>query len=46
MLYHLFDWMLRQGIRFPGVGLFQFITFRVMLAIILSLVITTVFGKS
>ncbi|MFN8244358.1 MAG: phospho-N-acetylmuramoyl-pentapeptide-transferase [Ferruginibacter sp.] len=45
MLYHLFDWMLRQGIRFPGVGLFQFITFRVMLAIILSLVITTVFGK-
>ena len=45
MLYHLFDWLTRQGIRFPGSGLFQFITFRVLLAMILSLVITTVFGK-
>ncbi len=45
MLYHLFDWLTRQGIRFPGSGLFQFITFRVLMAMILSLVITTVFGK-
>ena len=45
MLYHLFDWITKQGLRFPGSGLFQFITFRVMLALILSLVITTVFGK-
>ena len=46
MLYHLFDWITnKQGIHFPGSGLFQFITFRVMLALILSLVITTVFGK-
>ena len=45
MLYHLFDWLTRQGTRFPGSGLFQFITFRVLLALILSLLITTVFGK-
>ena len=45
MLYHLFDWLNREGIRFPGSGLFQFITFRVLLAMILSLVITTVYGK-
>jgi phospho-N-acetylmuramoyl-pentapeptide-transferase len=45
MLYHLFDWLTRENMRFPGSGLFQFITFRVMLALILSLVITTVYGK-
>ena len=45
MLYHLFDWFARHGIKFPGSGLFQFITFRVLLAVILSLIVTTVFGK-
>ncbi|MBC7868056.1 MAG: phospho-N-acetylmuramoyl-pentapeptide-transferase [Gloeobacteraceae cyanobacterium ES-bin-316] len=45
MLYHLFDWLTKENFRFPGSGLFQFISFRVMLALILSLVITTVYGK-
>ncbi len=45
MLYHLFDWLTKNGIKFPGSGLFQFITFRVLLAVILSLAIATVFGK-
>ena len=45
MLYHFFHWLAKESYRFPGIGLFQFITFRVMLALILSLVITTVFGK-
>jgi phospho-N-acetylmuramoyl-pentapeptide-transferase len=45
MLYHLFDWLTKNGIKFPGSGLFQFITFRVLLAVLLSLVIATVFGK-
>lgn len=45
MLYHIFDWLAKEGFRFPGINLFQFITFRVMLAMILSLVITTVYGK-
>ena len=45
MLYHLFDWLTKEHFRFPGSGLFQFISFRLMLALILSLVITTVYGK-
>jgi phospho-N-acetylmuramoyl-pentapeptide-transferase len=45
MLYHLIDWLKEMGIKFPGSALFQFITSRVLLAVILSLVITTVFGK-
>jgi phospho-N-acetylmuramoyl-pentapeptide-transferase len=45
MLYHLFDWLTKEEFRFPGSGLFAFISFRVMLALILSLIITTVYGK-
>ena len=52
MLYHLFDWLTKgnnwfteRGIHFPGSGLFQFITFRVLLAVLLSLLITTIYGK-
>jgi phospho-N-acetylmuramoyl-pentapeptide-transferase len=45
MLYHLFEWLTENGIKFPGSGLFQFITFRVLLAVILSLAIATLFGK-
>lgn len=45
MLYHLFEWLKAEDIRFPGRELLSFITFRVLLAVILSLVITTVYGK-
>ncbi|MEI6946181.1 phospho-N-acetylmuramoyl-pentapeptide-transferase [Paraflavisolibacter sp. H34] len=45
MLYHFFEWLRTEGARFPGASLFQFITFRVLLAVILSLFITTVYGK-
>lgn len=45
MLYHLFEWFKSEGIRFPGRELFGFITFRVLMAVILSLVITMVYGK-
>src|SRR5579862_7266502 len=45
MLYHLFDWLRQNGAKIPGGSLFQFITFRVLLAVILSLIITTVYGK-
>ena len=45
MLYHLSEWFESQGWHFPGIGLFQFITFRVLMAVILSLFITTVYGK-
>ncbi len=45
MLYHLFEWFRTEGIRFPGSALFQFITFRVLVAVILSLLISTLVGK-
>lgn len=45
MLYHLFEWFRTEGYQFPGSQLFQFITFRVMLAVILSLLISTLVGK-
>ena len=45
MLYHLFEWFTKNGIKFPGSGLFHFITFRVLVAVLLSLFITTVYGK-
>lgn len=45
MLYHLFEWLRAEKIHFPGSDLFHFITFRVLMAVILSLFIATIFGK-
>jgi phospho-N-acetylmuramoyl-pentapeptide-transferase len=45
MLYYLFDY-LREHYDFPGLRLFQYITFRTSLAVIISLIITTVFGHN
>lgn len=45
MLYHLFEWLTENGIKFPGSGLFQFISFRILLSVLLSLAIATLFGK-
>lgn len=45
MFYHFFKWLTDEGFKFPGSSLWQFTTFRVMLAMLLSLVITTVYGK-
>ncbi|MFN5334652.1 MAG: phospho-N-acetylmuramoyl-pentapeptide-transferase [Bacteroidota bacterium] len=45
MLKHLFDWLNENGIDIPGDNLFQFITSRMMLAMVFSLLISTVFGK-
>jgi len=44
MLYYLFEF-LENEYQLPGASLFQFITFRAALAIILSLFISTVYGK-
>ncbi len=44
MLYHLFTW-LNKEFHIPGAGLFQFLTFRIAMAILLSLIIATVYGK-
>lgn len=45
MLYHLFDWLKDQGIKFPGSELYRFVSFRVLAAVLLSLFITMVYGK-
>ena len=44
MLYSLFTW-LREHYGFFGAGVWYYITFRAAMAIILSLVITMIFGK-
>jgi len=45
MLYYLFNY-LREQFSFPGAGVFQYISFRVAMAVVVSLVITLIFGKS
>ncbi len=45
MLYYLFDY-LENAFDFPGAGMFQYISFRAALAVITSLVISLLFGKS
>ncbi len=44
MLYYLFDFLDREY-QVPGAGLFEFISFRSAMAIILSLAISTIYGK-
>ncbi len=44
MLYYLFQYF-EDNLNLPGAGVFQYITFRSGLAIILSLLISTIFGK-
>ncbi len=44
MLYYLFDY-LEKHYQVPGAGLFQFLTFRAAMAVLLSLIIATTYGK-
>ena len=44
MLYYLFEY-LEQHYQFPGAGLFQYLSFRASIAVILSLLISSIFGK-
>lgn len=44
MLYYVFNW-LNKEFHIPGAGMFQFLTFRIAMAVILSLLIATVYGK-
>ncbi|WP_396182405.1 phospho-N-acetylmuramoyl-pentapeptide-transferase [Flavobacterium sp.] len=44
MLYYLFDY-LDKSLDVPGTGVFQYITFRSGLAVLLSLLLSTIFGK-
>ncbi|MGZ3835489.1 MAG: phospho-N-acetylmuramoyl-pentapeptide-transferase, partial [Mucilaginibacter sp.] len=44
MLYYLFSY-LEKNYSIPGAGVFQYITFRMAMAVITSLIVTTVFGR-
>jgi phospho-N-acetylmuramoyl-pentapeptide-transferase len=44
MLYYLFSF-LEKNYSVPGAGVFQYITFRMAMAVITSLIITTVYGR-
>ena len=44
MLYYLFNY-LNKNYTIPGAGVFQYITFRTSMAVIISLLITTVYGR-
>ena len=44
MLYYFFEY-LHKTLNVPGTGVFQYITFRSALAIIMSLSLSTIFGK-
>src|SRR6201995_2719266 len=44
MLYYLFNY-LNKNFTIPGGGVFQYITFRTAMAVIVSLLITTVYGR-
>ena len=45
MLYYLFEWFRQHGVKVPGGALFQFITSRVLLSIVFSLIVSMIFGK-
>ena len=44
MLYYLFEY-LDKTMDIPGTGVFQYITFRSALALMLSLLLSTIYGK-
>ena len=44
MLYYLFQYLESQ-FHFPGASVFQFITFRAAAAFILSLLVSSIYGK-
>ncbi len=43
MLYHLFDYLEQWDV--PGAGMFDYVSFRSLMAIILSLLISSIFGE-
>lgn len=44
MLYHLFDYLSKSGIDFPGIGLMQYISFRALLALMTALLVALYAG--
>lgn len=45
MLYHLFDLLASKGIHIPGAGVFSYVSFRALFALVVSIVISCWFGS-
>ncbi len=45
MFYHLFEYLQEIGVDIPGAGMFRFISFRSLAAIVAALLIIIIFGK-
>ncbi|WP_234109414.1 MULTISPECIES: phospho-N-acetylmuramoyl-pentapeptide-transferase [Chryseobacterium] len=46
MLYYLYEYLTANGIHIPGLRMFRFISFRAGMAVLLSLVIALIYGKT
>ncbi|MCW3169466.1 phospho-N-acetylmuramoyl-pentapeptide-transferase [Chryseobacterium sp. 09-1422] len=46
MLYYLYEYLTSQGIHIPGMGMLRYISFRAGMAVLLSLTIALIYGKS
>ncbi|MBO4671673.1 MAG: phospho-N-acetylmuramoyl-pentapeptide-transferase [Bacteroidales bacterium] len=44
MLYHLIEWLKSLGVTFPGMGLMHYLSFRAMLAVVISMLIAFLAG--
>lgn len=45
MLYHLFDYLAHKGVHIPGAGVFTYVSFRALFALVVSIVISCWFGS-
>ncbi len=45
MFYHLFKFLESAGVDIPGAGMFQFISFRAVMAIVFALLVIIIFGR-
>ena len=45
MIYHLFQYLEKSGVDFPGIGLMHYLSVRAMLASIVAVVFALIFGK-
>ena len=44
MIYHLFDYLSKSGVDFPGIGLMQYITFRALITLMTALLVALYAG--
>lgn len=45
MLYHLMEWLKELSIDIPGIGMWQYLSFRAMMASVTGLILSLVVGK-